>query len=406
MNPLFDAPAFALRNLTHQGFRSLLTLLGVIIGIAAIVTLFSLGAGLTNAVNEQFEQLGANTVYVMPSGLLSGSGGGSSTNVKTLSSSLVERIDDLPEVDVVISNVYSQGTVTVGRQKERIYILSITPKELEAYVDTGFLSLREGRLFTSRDTFSVIIGNQLVDDRFDKDIRLGSSIDIEGKSFSVVGVTAPATEIAGDPASVNNSIFIPQKGFTQIFEETDPLFLIIKTNTSEEVPFAVEKIERLLEKEFGRDQQLFEAVTTEQLQEQVGSLIGVIQVVLVGVASISLLVGGVGIANTMVMSVLERTAEIGVMKAVGATTHVVLAIFLLEAGFIGALGGLIGLIIGYSLAFLVGYVANSMNFALSIYFDPFVAVFALLFALLVGMAAGFFPARRAAGMDPVDALRG
>ncbi|MBM3282377.1 MAG: ABC transporter permease [Candidatus Diapherotrites archaeon] len=405
MNPLLDAPAFALRNLTHQGFRSLLTLLGVIIGIAAIVTLFSLGAGLTNAVNEQFEQLGANTVYVMPSGLLSGSSGNASTNVKTLSSSLIDRIHNLSEVEEVISNVYSQGTVTVGHQNERIYILSISPDELQSYVNTGFLSLREGRLFSSRDTFTAILGNQLVDDRFEKDVRLGSKILIEGKSFSVVGVTAPAAEIAGDPASVNNSIFIPSKGFNQLFEETDPLFLIVKTNAVEEVPLAVEKITRLLDKEFGRDQKVFEAVTTEQLQEQVGALIGVIQIVLVGVASISLLVGGVGIANTMVMSVLERTNEIGVMKAVGATTHIVLAVFLLEAGFIGALGGLIGLIIGYSLAFLVGYVANSMNFALSIYFDPFVALFALLFALLVGMVAGFLPARRAARMDPVDALR-
>lgn len=408
-NPLSEAPRFALNNLTHQSLRSLLTLLGVVIGIAAIVTLFSLGAGLNNAVNEQFEQLGSNTLYVMPSGLLSGGSGGPSsfTNVKTLNESLVEKIRGIGEVEIVLQNIYTIGTMKVGREQRPVYILTADADEIQEYVDTGFLAIREGRLFDNRDTFSVIVGNEYVDqDIFDRPIRLGSSIEIEDKSFTVIGVTKPAAAVAGDPASVNNSLFIPKKGFEQLFEETDPVFLIVKTHTVDDVQIAKDKIIRLLDKEFGKDQKLFEVQTTEQLQEQVGSLVAVIQLVLVGIASISLLVGGVGIANTMIMSVLERTSEIGVMKSIGATNTLVLSIFLLEAGFIGLIGGVIGLILGYMLAFLIGIIATASNFALSISIDPFVIVGSLFFAVLVGMIAGYFPAKRAASMDPVEALRG
>ncbi|MDP2665901.1 MAG: ABC transporter permease [Candidatus Diapherotrites archaeon] len=407
MNPLREVPHYAWRNLTHQGLRSYLTLLGVVIGIASIVTLFALGAGLSNAVNEQFERLGANTIYVTPSSLFQGSSPTSFTNVKVIPPSLVEKIRSLPEVSYVLPNVYSLGTLSVGREQAQAYVLAISPSDAQLYVDSGFMELREGRLFDDRDVFSVIIGNEYVDqDIFTKSIRLGSRVYIEGKSFTVIGITKPTQAIAGDPASANNALFIPSKGFSQLFANTDPLFLIVKTNTVEDIPLAKERIDRLLEKEFGRDQKVFEAATSEQLQAQVGDLVAVIQLVLVGIASISLLVGGIGIANTMVMSIMERTEEIGVMKAVGATNTLVMFLFLLEAGFIGLVGGIIGLVIGYTLAFLIQVIATSSGFALLIRIDILVILGALIFAVGVGMLSGLLPARRAALMDPVEALRG
>ena len=139
---------------------------------------------------------------------------------------------------------------------------------------------------------------------------------------------------------------------------------------------------------------------------QLGKFLAIIQLVLVGIASISLLVGGIGIMNTMIMSVLERTSEIGVMKAIGATNTLVLSIFLFEAGFIGLIGGIFGVIIGYALAYLVSIISVSSGLALKIEIDVGLIVGSLLFAMIVGMLSGLLPARRAARMDPVVALRG
>ncbi|MDZ4256245.1 MAG: FtsX-like permease family protein, partial [archaeon] len=146
--------------------------------------------------------------------------------------------------------------------------------------------------------------------------------------------------------------------------------------------------------------------TQEQLLGQISQFLGLIQLVLGGIASISLLVGGIGIMNTMIMAVLERTAEIGVMKAVGATNALVLSIFLMEAGFIGAIGGALGVLLGYALAFLVGHISTSSGLALNVVADPLLMAGAILFAMLVGMLSGLIPARRAAMLDPVIALRG
>ena len=157
MNPLSEVPSFAVRNLTHQGLRSYLTLLGVIIGIAAIVTLFSLGAGLNNAATEQFEKLGSNTLFVAPSGQLA-SGGSSNaprTNVKTLSQSTINKIKSIPQVAIVLAPVTAPTTAEFGREVIPAVFIATTPDEAKEFRNTGFLELAEGRDFENRDVFSI-----------------------------------------------------------------------------------------------------------------------------------------------------------------------------------------------------------------------------------------------------------
>ncbi len=406
MNPLSEVPQYALRNLTHQGLRSYLTLLGVIIGIAAIVTLFSLGSGLNNAAQEQFEQLGSNTLFVAPAGEFSQGAQGSSTNVKTISEGTINKIKSIPQVEVVLAPVTAPMTIKFGRESVSGTFIATSPEESKEFAATGFLEIDEGRAPENRDVFSVIIGHGLAYETFDQDIRVGDKIEIEDRSFKVIAIAKQNAQSFGGGPNVNTTVFGTKRGFNQVFSETNPVFMLVKTVRTEDLDLVKDKINRIFESLYGKDQKVFEIVTSEQLLEQIGQFLAVIQLVLVGIASISLLVGGIGITNTMVMSVLERTSEIGVMKAVGATNTLVLAVFLTEAAFIGLVGGVFGVIFGYLLAFIVGAVSVASGLALKVEIDIALIIGSLLFAMIVGMISGYIPARRAAKMDPVAALRG
>jgi putative ABC transport system permease protein len=404
MNPLLETPSFAFRNLMSQGLRSFLTLLGVIIGIAAIITLFSLGEGLNNAATEQFETLGSNTLFVAPAQEYRA--GGPVTNFKPVPDSLLKKIESISEVEVVLSPIAASARMEYNHETIETTAVATTPEEASEFISTGFVELEEGRQITTKDIFSVVVGNNIAHNVFDREIRVGDKIEIEGKKFRVIGITRESAQSFGGGPDTGNTLFMTEKGFGRLFEQTDPVFLLVKTKSKNDVSIVKRRVEKLLDDTFGKDQQFYTVYTSEQLLEQIGQFLGIIQMVLVGIASISLLVGGIGIMNTMIMSVLERTGEIGVMKAVGATNTLVLSVFLLEAGFIGLAGGIVGIIIGYGLAFLVGFISEAMGLALLVKLDPVLMLMAVLFAMLVGMLSGLLPALRASRMDPVEALRG
>jgi len=201
----------------------------------------------------------------------------------------------------------------------------------------------------------------------------------------------------------DNAIIMSKNGLEEISdEELTPFRIIAKTYRKEDIPEVKERIIRVLKRAHGEED--FQIMTASQIQESAGAILGLVQAVLVGIAAISLAVGSIGIMNTMFMSVMERTREIGIMKAIGATNKRVRNIFLMEAGIIGAAGGLIGIGFGFTIAIVVGLVAESAGFPLKVVPDLMLFFGALLFAMAVGMIAGYIPAKRAAEMDPVEAL--
>ncbi len=399
---------FAFRNLTHQGLRSYLTLLGVVIGIASIVTLVSLGAGLNNAVVKQFEQLGSNTLFITVGAVAGGSqdSGQSGTNLKTFVDADVEKIRNLPETADLLAPVVSAASIEFGREKSKVSIIGFDPKEGESFADSGFFDVQEGRTLEKGDGFVALIGSNIANDIFEKEVRLRDRIMIEGRSFRVIGVTKESAQSFGGGPNTNDTIFISLKAFEQIFPNADPVFMLVRTKTKEDVAPAKAKVERIFEQRYGKDQKEVVVNTSEQILASIGSVLGLLQLFLAGVASISLLVGGIGIMNTMVMAVLERTQEIGVMKAIGATNTLILSIFLLEAGMIGLVGGVLGVGIGYLLSFGIGSISSATDLAIDVQLDFGLIAFALLFSMLVGMVSGLIPARNAAGLEPVVALRG
>ncbi len=398
---------FAFRNLTHQGLRSYLTLLGVVIGIASIVTLVSLGAGLNNAVVKQFEQLGSNTLFVTV-GQVAGSSSNNptGTNIKTFVQADIDKIKSLPEVTDALAPTVSAGSVQVGKEKANISIIGYDPDEGKAFGSSGFFEVAEGRAPEKQDGFAALIGNSIAQELFKKEVRLRDRILIEGHSFRVIGINKESAQSFGGGPNTNNTIFIPKKAFTQIFAQADPYFMLVRVASKDDVKLVQQKVERIFEKRYGKNQKDVAVASSEQILARIGSILGLLQLFLAGVASISLLVGGIGIMNTMVMAVLERTQEIGVMKAIGATNTLILSIFLLEAGMIGLVGGLVGVAIGYMLSFGIGGISSVTGFAIDVQLDFGLILFALLFSMAVGMISGLIPARNAAKLDPVVALRG
>ena len=235
---------------------------------------------------------------------------------------------------------------------------------------------------------------------FDKEVRLKSKLEINGEEFRVVGIMK---EIGN--AQDDNSINIPLDAYRDAFNEPDHVDIIIaQAKEGVNIPETQKKLERELKK--ARDDENYQVLTAEQIAQQINNILGVVQIVLIGIAAISLVVGGIGIMNSMYTSVLERTREIGIMKSIGAKNKNILTIFLIESGLLGLVGGLFGVAIGIGIGQIVTLAAKQGGYGfLKVPISPTIILFGLGFAFIVGMASGTLPAVKASRLNPVDALR-
>ncbi|MBI4052935.1 MAG: ABC transporter permease [Candidatus Diapherotrites archaeon] len=391
----FETLRFALTNLKSQPLRSNLTVLSVIIGIASIVALVSLGQGVTNSFLGYFQSLGATTILVEP-----GSSFAEAAFSRVPESDL-RLIEGVTGVEAAMGFYETSATAKYGSQTASLFVIGIDPDKIVYLEETGYMQLLRGRFLSGGDKYGILVHEEFLENAFDGKVGLRQSIEIKGKKFQLVGILKKS-DVAFSSLSNTNIVWASKDTVKELFSEPDPTELAVKVVDKNKINEIAGRIEAKLERKHGEKK--FQVLTPDNILEQTNAILGVLQVVVLAIAAISLVVGGIGIMNTMAMAVIDRTSEIGLMKAVGATNTKILSVFLAEAGMIGLFGGLLGTVSGYLIAFGISAVVSG-QFAIPITVDLAFVAQVLGFSLLVGMISGFLPAQRAAKMDPTEALR-
>jgi putative ABC transport system permease protein len=397
-----DFLRIAVGNILHRKLRSWLTVLGIVIGVGAIVALLLISAGLENAIVDQFNQAGSNRIYIYPKAMIAGS------FASDLTEDDVHTVESMPGVEWVQPYKSRPSEIEFDRVKEfanNLFSIPVQGLETRA-ADNNMFDLEAGRLFSSGDKYSAVVGWYIAHNTFDvgtekHEIRVNNNMLIAGQRFKVIGI------LAYKGTDDDKNIFIPEDTIKLLFPDIGEEVMAIEVKLSDGVDpdTAAARIKTQLERK--RDDENFEVMTPENLLKTLQSILSIIQIVLGSIAAISLVVGGIGIANSMFTSVLERTKEIGIMKSIGARNGDILTIFLIGAALLGTFGGLFGVSVGIGAALIVENIAKQAGFGLlKIIVTWKVVTLGLLFASFVGMIAGAIPARRASRLRPVDALRG
>ena len=396
---------FSIKNLKTRGLRSCLTMLGIFIGIAAVVALISMGNALQQAITGQFATLDVDKLIIQNIG--TGFGPPGSTVVKKLNKHDLELISSVSGVKEAIPRLLRTVKVEYNKIAQFKYAAS-TPsdkEQLKILYDSLNINAEKGRLLTETDKGKIILGNDFLDkSEFEKEIAIGTKIKIQNKEFEVIGILKKASTF-----QINSVILMLESDLKEILNIEDEIDLIIVQGDNQN---KIKEISEDIEIKLRKDRKLkqgeedFSVQTPTQTIETVNTILNVINIIISGIAAISLLVGGIGIANTMFTSVVERTREIGIMKAIGARNSDILKMFIIESAILGIIGGIIGVIIGLSLAFLVSNIAST---ALAISFQIEISLplilLAISFSLIIGIISGIIPAIQASKLKPVEALR-
>lgn len=393
----------AIRNLRTRSLRSWLTMIGVVIGIFLIMSLLSLSEGIKTAVMQQLKMMGKDIIMIMP---------GEINDIMTtmvggmeLSDDDIKAIEKAEGVDVVVPMTYGGEVMRYQGEKRTVLLSGVPLKESLDILksDMGF-ELVEGR-WPMPGKREIFVG-YLVPEEIFPGMKAGTQITIRGKQFKVVGVLKSVGSKQDD-----SQAYIDLELYREITgERTGAKMAMAKVELDYSTDEAVENIKDSLDetrkRRRGEDLPSYTVISSEKMTDIVGNVIGLIQIAIFGFASIAIVVGGIGIMNTMYSSVHERVREIGIMKAVGARNKTIITIFLIESGIFGLVGGIGGIILGLGLAKMVEVYSQSQNlFLLKASITPQLILFGLTFSFLVGCLSGFFPARKAAKLNPIDALR-
>lgn len=384
----------AFRNISQRKLRTFLTVLGIIIGVAALISLLLVGIGLDTTIKEQFEKIGTNRVYVVMKG------GGLISLKEGLTEKDVNVLENIQEFSYVTPYIMQTTSVSFAKESFPLMIIGYPTKDAEQRFAGHDLTLEAGRYFKEDEKGAAIIGTKVAHDIFDKEIYLNNQLEIAGKKIKVVGIFNPIGNAQDD-----STIYVPLEEARILFNKKEDVSVIeILLKEGINLQNTVKKAQHILDRQRGTDDT--EIKTPDQVLGQLAEITFIVKLVLLSIAAISLVVGSLGIMTSVYTAVLERTKEIGIMKAVGGSPRHILMLFLIESGVIGLLGGIFGILLGIAIAKVVQYFATSSGlFALHIPIVPAVIIFGLCFAFIIGIIAGYFPAKQAAGLHPVDALR-
>ena len=398
-----DYIRISIRSIRHQGTRSWLTMLGIFIGIATIVSLISLGQGMEDAINQMMSSVGVNLIYVMPGAGFQSMGSGATK----LTGEDVDLIESVHGVNLAAGMTSKVAKVESHGESKFGFVSGLpTDKRQKIIEDMESIRIAEGRFFKDDEKFGVGVGFRVANgDFFSKPVTIGDRVTINEKVFRVVGTLEKIGSKDDDEA-----FYIPLETSEELFNDYDNYIVVMaQVKDGFDTAEVAENIKKKLRKDRGLNEgeEDFNVQTVEQMSESFGIILNVVNLVFLGIAGISLFVGGIGIMNTMYTSVLQRTREIGIMKAVGARNGDIMGLFIVESGVIGIAGGIVGVIIGLGLSKTVEFIAVN-----NLYLDVMKAhvswqliVGALAFSFIVGCISGTLPARQAAKLRPVEALR-
>ena len=391
---LLDYFVLAINSIRHRKLRSWLTVIGIIIGVAAIISLITASRSLEGTIEQQFEQFGANRILISAKGFQ-----GPGTMSNGLTNEDVETIEKISGFKYVTPGLFRNSEIKYNKETKFTLVVGLPAKDFEVFFKDAGLAVQEGRNIQEDEKFVALIGSRVAEEMFSKELRVGNKIEINKKEFKIVGILEEVGNNQDD-----NQINIPLEAAREVFNEPERVDTIVaQVKSKDDIPDLQKKIEKELERK--RKDTNFQVLTASQILEQINQVLGVIQVFLVGIAAISLLVGAIGIMNSMYTSVLERTKDIGIMKSIGARNSDILKIFLIESGLIGLVGGILGVVFGTIIALVIGTISKQSGFLLIIKIEPLVLLLGLLFAFVVGVISGVLPAMQASKLKPIDALR-
>ncbi len=400
-----DYTKYVWENIKHRRMRSWLTMIGIFIGIAAVVSLLSLGQGLQTAVGEQFNTLGTDKIFILPGSSVFGSFAG--VEGIELTDEDIAVIKRVGGVKLVAGFVYKIARVEYRGESKYTWVVGLPLDENREVLESiSTFRVVEGRDLKESDTFDAIMPVRFAEgDFFEKKVSLRDTIKIEGRDFKIVG----RLNKIGNPQD-DSQVLIPIETAREVLNEEENYgYIMVQVNKGENAALIAEQIKERLRDHRNVDEREedFTLQTSEQLIETFSDIFSIVTAVIIGIAAISLLVGGIGIMNTMYTAVLQRTREIGVMKAIGAKNSDVMKIFLIESGFYGLIGGSVGIIFGVIIAKLVAAIGSQYigEALLQARISPTLLIGSLMFSFLVGAVSGLAPAYQASQLNPVEALR-
>jgi putative ABC transport system permease protein len=394
-----DVFRLALGSVTAHRLRSALTVLGIVIGIASVVLLTSLGEGTRQAILSEFSQFGTNFL-VVTSGKIEthGIGAAAGGTTRPLTVQDAEALRAVPGIEKVVPVVFGTARISSGERARDAFVYGATSDGPAVWR----FEVRVGRFLPEADVERAmpvaVLGPKLKTELFGQENAIGRRVKVGGHRFLVIGVMASVGQFIG--LTLDDAVYVPVASAQQIFDhahvmEVDALFAPgLRAET------VVAGVKRVLTARHGGEED-FTVMTQGEMLDSFGRVFAVVSAAVAGIGAISLLVGAIGILTMMWISVGERTSEIGLLKALGARRSDVRNLFLVEAALLSAAGGAAGIVVAVSLGALVRVALPQVPFST----PPAYAAAALATAIVVGLVAGVAPARRAAGLDPVENLR-
>jgi putative ABC transport system permease protein len=410
MKKIMASMRIALRALRVNRLRSALTMLGIIIGVAAVIAMVAVGSGATQRIQEQIQSIGSNLIIVLPgsvstNGVRLGSGATSSLTEDDAKAIMAE----CPSVSVVASTVRGNAQIVYGSNNWATSVQGVTPE----YMTIRDYTMMYGQFFTAQDVDSAaktaVLGATVVQNLFGGNTDpTGQVVIIKNVPFTVAGVLTPKGQ-SPTGQDQDDVILLPISTAKQKVLGTNKAnakavsSLMVQAVGPQQMDQAQNEMESLLRErhrtQAGQDDDFSIRNLTEVFAAQETSA-RVMSILLGAIASVSLIVGGIGIMNIMLVSVTERTREIGLRQAVGAKTRDILSQFLVEAVTLSLLGGIVGIVLGLTASLLISHFAQWSTMV-----SPMSILMAFVFSALVGVFFGYYPARKAAYLDPIDALR-